>query len=512
MHSWVTVLLATSAYATAVAQEQQVLVNPPSKTSTTSDVPDWFKTRPQSYQGNISRTQDYTPYYPRANGLGVDEYPHPPGSNITQMHMIHRHGSRYPTVYEGEDLQEWADNISNAISLGARFKKKLAFLNNWSYKLGAEMLVTRGRQELFDSGVLNFYNYGALFNNETKIVVRTTTQDRMLKSAENFLSGFFNLEWTEKANLLAMIEHFNFNTSLMAVYACPRSQDLFGNYSLLPLNEWKNNYLQHRTRKLRRLSHNYNWTVEDSYKAQQLCAYETVAVGYSPFCRLFHYKDWKGFAYASDILFTASSGFQSPVGRALGITWVEEFLARVQGLPFNPLGNTAANMTLNTNPITFPVNQSLYLDFAHDNILVSVLTAFGLKQFNKYLPPDGPPDGQEFHSGKIVPFAARLNIEIIWAPYKVKRHRSHDVNKDPYIRGTEDTYYVHFLLNQRTIPLHDSFKKCEYRSDGWCELSTFLRIQSRSLKKANFDLSCTGNWTLGNYRDVHDGVPPKSWY
>ncbi len=61
----------------------------------------------------------------------------------------------------------------------------LSFLNTWSYNLGAEILVPRGRQELFDSGVLHYYQYAQLYNPYSKIIARTTTQDRMLKVCQN---------------------------------------------------------------------------------------------------------------------------------------------------------------------------------------------------------------------------------------------------------------------------------------------------------------------------------------
>lgn len=45
--------------------------------------------------------------------------------------------------------------------------------------------------------------YGHLYpNNGTKITARTTTQDRMLKSAEYFMAGFFGLQWTQNASLV----------------------------------------------------------------------------------------------------------------------------------------------------------------------------------------------------------------------------------------------------------------------------------------------------------------------
>ncbi|KAB8235574.1 histidine phosphatase family protein [Aspergillus alliaceus] len=546
MHRYLTLwLLAAASCASAASQEEASKYTEPTATSAE---PNWFQTRPQSFQGPtatgvapflaltnpapfgyrtylpnhpIETSQpipgargrnafhsmgNLSPYHSDERGFGVDEYPRPVGSNITQMHMLHRHGSRYPST--GEALDKWAKNISFAIAQGTVFTGPLAFLTKWSYPLGAEILVPNGRQELFDSGVLNYFNYGALYNNNSKIVVRTTTQDRMLKSAENFLSGFFGLEWTENAKLLAIIEETGFNNSLASMNACPGAFKSFGSFYTEPMKTWKNIYLENRTRKLRMFSGGYNWTVEDSFNAQLLCAYETVSIGYSSFCQLFNYEEWEGFAYAIDITFNAVAGFQCPTGRAQGITWVEEFIARVEGRPWDhPADTTVANVTLNTNPITFPLNQSLYLDFTHDNMIVAVLTAFGFKQFSQYLPPDGPPRHQRFHTSQVVPFAARMNIEIIKTPHKVNPRRSHEPHMDPYLHGTGETTYVHFLQNQRTLPLHRSFRECEYRSDGWCELSTFLKIQKRSLEKAKFKYSCRGNWTVGTYGDVTDGVP-----
>ncbi|KNG90870.1 putative acid phosphatase [Aspergillus nomiae NRRL 13137] len=544
-------LLIAGSCAVAVGPSQDVIADR-EPTITIAGV-DWFKTRPQSYQGPTAtgtsaflaqtnpapfkgqhryipnnplemsepilgadgrsifhKMGPWSPYYLSEDSFGVDEYPCPVGSNITQMHLLHRHGSRYPS---GEGLHRWAKKISEAVAKGVVFEGDLDFLNNWSSPLGQSILTARGRQELFDSGVVNYYNYGSLYSNkDTKIVARTTTQDRMLKSAESFLSGFFGPEWTSYANVLAMIESPGYNTSLAPSYACPNSKRSRG-YARKALTHWKNKYLSERTSHLRHLTGGFHWTVKDTYSAQTLCAFETVAIGYSSFCKLFNYKEWEGFAYTHDISSNAYSGFQSPIGRAKGITWVEEFLARVEHRKWDyPAGATAANFTLNDQSITFPLNQSLYLDFSHDHTIVSVLTAFGFKQFSQFLPPNGPPKNQRYHTSQVVPFAGRLNIEIIEAPYKIKTDRCHE-DPDPYIRSTARTDYVHFILNQRTLPLHRSFRKCEARSDGWCELETFLKIQKHSFDRAEFEYACRGQWGTGSleYSDhIHDGVPPQS--
>jgi len=69
----------------------------------------------------------------------------------------------------------------------------LSFLNDWSYKLGAELLTPFGREELFNLGVSFRVKYGHLIESDSKKlpVFRTESQDRMLNSAKNFAAGFF---------------------------------------------------------------------------------------------------------------------------------------------------------------------------------------------------------------------------------------------------------------------------------------------------------------------------------
>ena len=87
-----------------------------------------------------------SPYFPNPDGFGVSEYPLPAGSNISQLHMLARHGSRYPTG--GSGVAKFSTSLVQAVKNGsASFSGELAFLNNWEYGLGSEILVPIGRQE-----------------------------------------------------------------------------------------------------------------------------------------------------------------------------------------------------------------------------------------------------------------------------------------------------------------------------------------------------------------------------
>lgn len=121
--------------------------------------------------------------------------------------------------------------------------------------------------------------------------------------------------------------------------------------------------------------------------------------------------------------------------------------------------------------------------------IAAVLTAFGLTQFAQFLPAAGPPANQQLIVSHLEPFGARLDIEIIKAPSPVAANRTTSANA--YLSGSPTTY-VHFIVNQRTLPLGASFAACGNRTDGWCELNTFLSIQNSSLATAMYNYSCNG--------------------
>jgi hypothetical protein len=196
--------------------------------------------------------------------------------------------------------------------------------------------------------------------------------------------------------------------------------------------------------------------------------------------------------------------FQSPVGRAVGAGYVVEFLARLKHhLITEP--KAQINVTLDSNNATFPLGQTLNFDFSHDTNIASILTAFGLTQFAPVLPTDHIERNRSLIVSHVTPFAARLDVEIIETPRPLFGSRK---GGDTYISGGP-TRYVHFILNQRTIPLGASFPKCGDRDDGWCELTTFMEVQSTKLEEAQYEYSCFGNYSAEPYGSITNGVPNK---
>lgn len=443
---------------------------------------------------------------PNPSGFGVDEYPLPTGANITQMHMIHRHGSRYPT--SSAAVATFPPRIAELLGNGTTFIGALAFLNSWEYKLGLEELTALGRQQLFDSGVLGWFNYGHLYNSSEPLIARTTTQVRMLQSAENWLNGFLGPDWANNITLEVLIESPGFNNSLSGDKACTNNNNDRSAGGDDASVKWQEIYLKNATERFRQaIVGNANWTVTDTYNAQTLCPYETVGLGYSPFCSLFTFEEWLGFEYSLDLSYYGGNGFASPTGRAVGVGYVEELVARLQRhLPEPGAGSIAINETLDNNPRTFPPNQTLYLDFSHDTNIFSMLTALGLTQFAEFLPTTGPPANRSLIVSHIVPFAGRFNIEVIKAPRPVLESRSHNTSVSAYDSKGSETSYIHMLMNQRTIPLGRSISECGQRDDGWCELETFVEAQKKNIGKAKYEESCFGNYSVPEYGSITTGA------
>lgn len=77
------------------------------------------------YMGNLS------PYFVSPAGFGVAEYSLPSTCNITQVHLLHRHGARYPTEDSGP--LEFALTWANATAAGAVANSSLSYIHQTTH-------------------------------------------------------------------------------------------------------------------------------------------------------------------------------------------------------------------------------------------------------------------------------------------------------------------------------------------------------------------------------------------
>jgi hypothetical protein len=136
---------------------------------------------------------------------------------------------------------------------------------------------------------------------------------------------------------------------------------------------------------------------------------------------------------------------------------VNELLARLTGQPVQD--HTQTNSTLDSSPITFPLDRTLYADFSHDNQLIAIYAALALFPQPRALSPSKPNPTRTWVTSEMVPFSARMITE------KLRCERPSGVDE-----------YVRIFVNDALQPLHF----CGADEDGLCQLDAFVNSQSYS--------------------------------
>ncbi|UZJ55504.1 hypothetical protein CBS101457_004824 [Exobasidium rhododendri] len=402
----------------------------------------------------------------------------PSTCRVDRVHILHRHGSRYPTsgspaFLVKQLLAKGRDSLS--------FSGPLSFLTHYDAdRLGAELLVGLGREQLFRSGVLHSMEYGNLIEGDLqahkRLLIRTGSQQRIVDSSIAFLQGIFGAKWHHQTDLEVQIEAPTFNTTLAPNFACPAA-NVGPGYKWS--QDWIQDYLKKAVDRLQEHVKGAQLTPALLNGMQQLCSYDTVAFGRSDFCRLFTQDEWLGYEYAWDLVFYGSYGDGTPVGKAQGVGWVNEFMSRLTKTVWNLTTQTTENSTLNQNPKTFPVDRRFYADFTHDSTIAGVLAALNLPDFAVPLPVHAPDPKRKYITSNLVPFAARLIFEEISCNNK---------------SSVTETSFVRMLLNEAVIDLHQ-LKGCSARDDGMCNRREFITAMEGRNKWSEWS-NCTASTTM----------------
>lgn len=446
---------------------------------------------PMYYWGNLG------PWYSVGGAFGLPETSPqiPAGCDLEQVHILFRHGARYPTA--GSSPGVFATALHAAATNGRGFSATgpLEFLNTWTYKLGTDVLTPFGREQPFDLGVGFRVKYGSLLNKFTSIpVFRTTSMDRMVASLSNFAVGFFGVpEYLTSYHEEIIIEATGYNNTLSPYETCTNANnDVGGNIGNYASGNWTQIYLKETTKRLQKYLKGYKLTPNDVYAMQEMCSYETVALGYSEFCGLFTEEEWRGFEYSIDLSFWYGQGPGSPNSAARGVGYVQELVARLTKTPLTVF-DTNLNGTLDGNPITFPLDQPIYADATHDVVIASIITAlnFTTMAANGPLPWDRIPVGQTYHVQDIAAYSSNLVGQVLSCPASEK--------------SKEKQKYIRFLLNDGGVPL-TGISHCETpNKDGLCLLDNFVQGMRERIAEIDYAYDCLGNYTIPNPDTIIDG-------
>ncbi|KAI1437858.1 phosphoglycerate mutase-like protein [Xylaria sp. CBS 124048] len=341
----------------------------------------------------------------------------PKGCSVTQVHLLYRHGARYPT--KGESTSRFAKKIEKATQSDVKLLGELAFLADWTYKLGADLLTPFGRGQEFLLGLQYRQLYGHLLNNFTESgtlpVFRTESQDRMVKTAENFAAGFFGVpEYLNQVNIEILVEAPGVNNSGAPYYVCENAHiSNRGGIGGGVAHEFAQEAFNETARRLNKLVVGLEFSADDVLAMLQLCSYETVALGYSAFCPLFTDEDFKNYEYYFDLSFYYNSGPGSPVSAAQGKGYLQEFVGRFTHE--YPAAHSALNETFDNSSTYFPLDQSIYADATHEVVVLNTLVAFNLTSLFTGPPLDFHRDEgrNNFVASKLVPFGTHFTVQVL---------------------------------------------------------------------------------------------------
>ncbi|KAJ3482023.1 hypothetical protein NLG97_g7676 [Lecanicillium saksenae] len=476
------------------------------------------------------------------DAFGVAYVGLPDGCQVESVSTLQRHAQRFPDDTDNATTGGFAQKVADFRSSHKdnQFSGPLKFLNTYQYILNSTGFLTGiGGNTEFGRGLAFWNNYGrTLFEAETaqlqysnffgngterpKMTVRTTSQSRIQNTQINWCLGFFGpsfnstpdrdlLHWQAPFDTVIIPEGGTENNTLASYDSCFNDNNK-DNAAIASTHQ--ENYKMIYTRATIKRFESYapsgfNFTYDDIYGMQMTCAYEYAFIGQSDFCQIFTANEWAGFENVLDQQYYYLYSYGNPTGRAQGIGYVQELIARLNH-QYITVSNSSVNATYDNNGKTFPVGQKVYADFSHDDIIISVLTALSVDYFKKPPTLDEYPPSSNTHVtlSHLTPFGANLITEQIGCsssnPEPVENRRvQYSPGQYGYDAKNATHKFIRMRLNNAIVPLNTiRGGKCgdstSGRLDGMCELDAFLESQAKAFEESNYQYACFGNYTLKN--------------
>jgi hypothetical protein len=332
-------------------------------------------------------------------------------------------------------MEPFLSKLKNHTNINWGSLPSLAFLQTWIPPSFAEQehLTRVGKLEAAQLGVEISFRY-PIFRPPRK--VWASTAERTVVSAESFIRGYEMSD--NNITLVQIYESEEGGANTLTPYdSCPAYSSSAGSeQSQRYLSRWSKPYVH-------RLNHafsTFNFTANDVLGMMELCGYETVIRGSSPFCSLdlFPPDAWLSFEYTNDIMYHYNTGYGQPVSGAIALPWVNATMALLQ-----------------SDDDDGPASQDIYVSFTHREFPPTVLVAMGLFNNSDFIGGGGnnpnksmPLDRINYHrawvSSYILPFLTNIAIE----------RMNCSARSTTYGDVTGDSTYYRVLVNDspQTLP------------------------------------------------------------
>ncbi|KAJ7484497.1 histidine phosphatase superfamily [Mycena latifolia] len=401
----------------------------------------------------------YSPFH------AVEEYTlPPPGCEISQVNILHRHGARFPSESQSEDI---LSGVRKLQSVEVYTDARLSFLDTFVYSLGENLLVPLGAMQSFASGETAFHRYASLVTQDDIPFVRASGMSRVVETAKNWTAGFSAASNDVYSPRLSVILSEEGNDTLQD-NNCPNAAS-----SHREMTQWLDVYGPPITARLNDWAPGSDLTNKDIHGLMMHCAFHTVAsvpygykagspLPFSPFCSLFTPAEFEAFEYSSDLDKYYSTGYGGHLGRVQGVGYINELLARLTASPVQD--HTSTNTTLDSDPATFPLNRTIYADFTHDSPLIAVFNTLGLFPTPK-LSTTHPKPHRIWRTSEIMTFSTRMVVEKLTCDRAVRGRDAGDA-------------YIRIIVNEVVQPLAFCGAQETGPWKGLCQFDAFLESQA----------------------------------
>ncbi|KAI4204945.1 MAG: hypothetical protein LQ350_000797 [Teloschistes chrysophthalmus] len=285
--------------------------------------------------------------------------------------------------------------------------------------------------------------------------------NRVIETARYFATGFFGLDWDSrqaaKLHIIPETPDLGADTLTPGDTCLKYREDLLTghDYGLIQLSNFRSAYLPPVSARFEKQTPGIKFTDGELYSMQEMCGFETLVRGSSPWCNAFTHDDWLNFEYARDIIHYYRAGPGNKYGAVMGWLWL----------------NATANLLAEG-----PDAGRLFFSFVHDGDIVPMLAALDLFPSTTDLPVTHRLKNRAWKMSQVVPMNGRVIFERLTCEASAK---------DSASEGPRD--YVRINVNDGIVAL----PTCSSGPGSSCPLEDFLSmVQRRGREIGDFREIC----------------------
>jgi acid phosphatase len=324
----------------------------------------------------------------------------PQGCTAVRAAYLSRHAAIYANDFDYEEyIEPFISKLGNHTGIDWAKIPSLNFLSSWTAPISdaeQELLTRVGRLEATQLGVDLSFRYP---NFKLPTRVWTSSAERTYKSAQALVHG---LETDDNTmNVVSIYESEEAGADSLTPYSsCPAYSSSSGSDESAV---YQKIFTKPIIARFNDIAPGFNFTTDDVYGMMELCGYESVIRGSSPFCNLelFSPDEWLSWEYTEDVRYHYNVGYGNEVTGTVGLPWF----------------NATANLLMSDGSDA----EDLYISFTHRELPPMVFVAMGLfnnsefggseAQINDTMPLDRINYRRAWKSSHVLPFLSNLAIE-----------------------------------------------------------------------------------------------------